>query len=729
MVSNIAFAQESESLFIELPDEPSKLLLGDPQDKTIVRSRVVLPNPNVFPNATRKSGYVLPMNFFEGSDVNVVLDTLKQRGKDDYTWTGHIEGDGDGGTATIVVKGDVIVGNIRTEDQGYFQLRVGKDGFTEIREIDDSQFKSCGTTEAESVYAPSISKSRSRVALREDTGEIFDVMVVYTPAARIAVGGTVAMEALIDLAVSETNDAYTNSLINSQVRLVHQQEVDYTELNDNGDLERLTDPSDGFIDEVHALRDEYGADLVSMFGDFSLFCGVGWLMTELSPDFEDHAFNLVAYDCATGGYTFAHELGHNMGCMHATPETTQGTGLYNYSHGWRWINDSYRSVMAYSPGSRTPHFSNPDVLHNGAPTGRTLGTANEAHNALGINQAAYTVANWREEIPGTELSPESDFLASGERWSDFTSFSQTYTLLNPGTQAINWTASRTQGWVSLSSSGGNLAAGASVDIVVSIHANASNLIVGDYSDIVTIEDTTNGVPFTRNVELTVISPYIISVIYNSADIPKNIATNSVISSSIFVPDLDLIHDVNVTLDITHTWDSDLFVYLESPTGTFVVLLDRVGGGGKNFIATTLDDEAQVAVETGVACFSGSFRPSEALSNFDGENTVGTWIVHIADIKQGHAGTLNSWSLNIEHDNVFDKVYVDFANNSTEDGSFDNPWNSATEALGEVDIEGRIYFIGDSSQTSSTETFSGGGVIDQDVTLDALNGSATLGVSP
>ena len=75
-----------------------------------------------------------------------------------------------------------------------------------------------------------------------DDGLTFDVMVVYTPAARAGAGGTTAMNALINLAVAETNTAYLRSGVFPRLRLVHTEEVAYTESgNFSTDLNRLTE--------------------------------------------------------------------------------------------------------------------------------------------------------------------------------------------------------------------------------------------------------------------------------------------------------------------------------------------------------------------------------------------------------------------------------------------------------------------------------------------------------
>ena len=58
-----------------------------------------------------------------------------------------------------------------------------------------------------------------------DDGSTFDVIVVYTPSARAAAGGTAAMNALINLAAAKTNTAYLRSGVVPRLRLVHQEEV------------------------------------------------------------------------------------------------------------------------------------------------------------------------------------------------------------------------------------------------------------------------------------------------------------------------------------------------------------------------------------------------------------------------------------------------------------------------------------------------------------------------
>ena len=134
--------------------------------------------------------------------------------------------------------------------------------------------------------------------------------------------------------------------------------------------------------------------------------------------------------------------------------------------------------------------------------------------------------------------------------------------------------------------------------------------------------------------------------YPSSDTPVAIPDLDTINSSINVPDGFTIDDVNVTLDITHTYDADLDVYLISPQGTRVELFTDVGGNGANFTNTTLDDECATPITGGTVPFTGCYQPEGSLSDFDGENSSGVWTLELSDDYLADAGTLQSWSLEV-----------------------------------------------------------------------------------
>ena len=106
-----------------------------------------------------------------------------------------------------------------------------------------------------------------------------------------------------------------------------------------------------------------------------------------------------------------------------------------------------------------------------------------------------------------------------------------------------------------------------------------------------------------------------------------------------------VFDVDVTIDITHVWDGDLDILLQSPAGTAVELTSDNGGSNDDFTDTTFDDEAAVSIISGSAPYTGSFQPEGSLADFDLEAGDGTWLLVVTDdFPSADDGVLNSWSV-------------------------------------------------------------------------------------
>ncbi|NQU09717.1 M6 family metalloprotease domain-containing protein, partial [bacterium] len=104
------------------------------------------------------------------------------------------------------------------------------------------------------------------------------------------------------------------------------------------------------------------------------------------------------------------------------------------------------------------------------------------------------------------VSPGPGWSPSGLPGGPFDPSSQLYTLTNTGGASLSWSASVASNWVSLSSSGGSLAAGAATNVTVGITTNANALASRTYAATVLFTNLTSGAgTATRAVALTVLT--------------------------------------------------------------------------------------------------------------------------------------------------------------------------------------------------------------------------------
>jgi hypothetical protein len=240
------------------------------------------------------------------------------------------------------------------------------------------------------------SKSEAERTARTDAGKpalgstavTINMIVAYTK--RVASSYADTRRELVEFAIEEANQSFRNSNLGFVgLKLVHAYQTDYVEDGEHFEhLWRFADRGDGYMDEIHGLRETYDADIAILIVDDAKGCG---LATRVFSD-ADEAFAVVHHQCAMLDYSIAHEIGHLIGARHEL-RVDKSMTPFPYGHGY--VNGTkWRDIMSYKESCggcpRLPVWSSPKVLIGGDPAG----TLNE-DNARVIAEQAARVANFR----------------------------------------------------------------------------------------------------------------------------------------------------------------------------------------------------------------------------------------------------------------------------------------------------------------------------------------------
>lgn len=343
--------------------------------------------------------------------IQLILRRLDHFEKGRYAWYGEVADD-PGSLVLISITTKAISGKIQSPKLGTFMIHYIGNGIHRIDEIDETRLPERSDDDIE---VPVRDNPIEREKDCPDPARV-DIMVVYTADAQTGAGGAEGMEAFIYLCIYFTNLSYQNSNVNLVMNLVHFEQITYTESgDDNTDLTALSSTSDGLMDNVHALRNTYAADLVSLITETLDNCGLAFRQFPVTAAFESSAFSVVKRSCAAGNLSFAHETAHNMGARHDCANASSSAGA---NHGHFVSNpadgsgNSWRTVLAYpsctgGPCTRIPFFSNPNLNYSPTASASTdpMGTVAVAgsctdDNVSVLNNASTIVSNFRCSSPG-----------------------------------------------------------------------------------------------------------------------------------------------------------------------------------------------------------------------------------------------------------------------------------------------------------------------------------------
>ena len=137
--------------------------------------------------------------------------------------------------------------------------------------------------------------------------------------------------------------------------------------------------------------------------------------------------------------------------------------------------------------------------------------------------------------------------------------------------------------------------------------------------------------------------------YASIDTPIIIpaAGTPTITSIINIPAGGTINDVNI-IDLigTHNRVKNLVITLQSPLGTTVTLMDQPCNNNHSDFDVDYDDAAATGVLPCAPVDGNAYQPIGLLSDFNGEDALGSWVLTISDLVNNNGGELLGWSLEV-----------------------------------------------------------------------------------
>lgn len=435
-------------------------------------------NQELFSNPEFKPGALFRFNTGNNESVGLQLKKVKEYVPGTVSYFASKEG-GEELIFTATYKNGVVQGLYHQSHDKSF--KIGFDDQQYLKENAGSENLGCGLHEAEERFMAFSPEGHHERALKAKTAFgtyesaaaplsasvdddiTIDLMIVYTDAAEDWAYQEDENEEIvrdIDLVIAEamslSQAALDNSDLEIELRLVHIHKTDYDETNDgleeSGDrLNRLTqndnDPIfdqeyNGHMEEVHGLRTQHGADVISLLLLIEDTGGLGWRLNNTGGS-PHYGFNLNRVQQVANGYTLIHEIGHNMGNAHSrTQEEAEAGakgGLFHYSAGYQDTENNFHTVMAYSDGlEQAPIFSSPNLSWEGI----TMGTNNSQtpeDNALSMGQIKRTVAGYLPSIvdaPQMNLS-DNEIIVNMNREEEF---SASVEVTNNGVSGLVWNA-------------------------------------------------------------------------------------------------------------------------------------------------------------------------------------------------------------------------------------------------------------------------------------------------
>ncbi len=394
-------AQAGDALFspLDIAGDTGKSLNTDLSFKALAESPSTATLEVVHANSdtVSKNAKSFLLNLAPGLDLRAHQVDSYNTKSGSTVWSGVIETPGsvsngadfdfDAINSVMIVKdGATLTGNIHYNGDWY-QIRPLTSGGHAIVAVDMSLMPADHPAEYRDLPTVRMPARPRQAQAKADT--VIRVMVHWTSSAASASGN---ISALVDLAMAETNQGYTNSGVQIDVVLAYKGLISYTQSGSfSTDLSRYRSTTDSYMPSAHTDRNNTAADVGVLVINNGSSCGLASGIGSSAST----AFAAAHWSCITGYYSFGHEIGHLQSARH-DPATDPSTSPYSYGHGYRQqsVNPKWRTIMAYdcSGGcSRLNYWSSPLRTYNGL----VMGTTSQSDNARVLNNTRNTIAAFR----------------------------------------------------------------------------------------------------------------------------------------------------------------------------------------------------------------------------------------------------------------------------------------------------------------------------------------------
>ena len=345
-----------------------------------------------------KPNLVLSKNFrgvFNILDKNIEFEITKDLGKNRRGAQGFKADLKEGGSALLSISQKGLGAAVWFQDKFYSIEPVG-DGIIFISEVDRSEMAKheCQQNDGsinqlnKTVQNTSVNSVLSPATIKVFVAYTHDVDTYYS------IGD------LLEFCEEKTIEAFGLSDVSSTIEIVGSQELSYVESGNSAtDVNRFMTLNDGYLEEIHSLRNQYEADVCVLLVNSLTDTTNGAVPVGAIGAVLSNAFCVVKASAAVSIYSFQHELGHLLGCRHEKEFDSEDTP-YSYGHGFYWLGKlqqyspvtrGYRTIMSVADEStnmRVPYFSNP---YNKDDLNQSMGSTTLSYCASAIDDYASVI--------------------------------------------------------------------------------------------------------------------------------------------------------------------------------------------------------------------------------------------------------------------------------------------------------------------------------------------------